>query len=390
MDRRLQAFADVVEQYGASPSLPITAAVLNRNPQVAKRLQDRGVELCVHSFVHNDLSQLSAAEQARQIGLAIDLFDKHGIRFRGFRSPYLKYNQATLEAVEQAGFEYDSNLPFYWAPPGFASRLTLGEHDGLRRGLDFYKPVEFPAERSLPRMIGGLVEIPVSLPDDEILLDRVGMDPGRIGDIWLEMARMALERGELFTVQLHPERLTILRDALCRTLDFAHTSGDFWIATLSEISAWWKSRAAAGFEVRPAGQDLYGVELAGKESGDLVLKVIRPGGEQRTLEPGQTVASAARPVLGLGPQTSVNFRNHIRSEGYLFEIAEHSRDYSAFIERDIEHSVLVKSLEGVLAQAAGPLIRIERWPRPFWAAMAITGDIDCLTLGDFLRRFRED
>jgi len=386
MDGRLQAFADVVEQYGANPSLPITAAVLDRNPRVAKRLQDRGVELCVHSFVHNDLSQLTAAEQARQIGRAIDLFSKHGISFRGFRSPYLKYNQATLEAVEQAGFEYDSNLPFYWAPPEFAGKLSAGEQDGLRRGLDFYRPVEFPAERSLPRFIGGLLEIPVSLPDDEILLDRVGMDAVRIGDVWLEMARMALERGELFTVQLHPERLTILRDALCRTLDFARTSGDFWIATLSEISAWWKRRATVGLDVTSAGQGLYGIDIPGSAGSDLVLKVIEPGGEQRGFEPGQTVASRLKPVIGAGPGTSQDFRQYLRNEGYLFEITEDRQGHSVFVEQDIDG----QALEKTLAQAGGPLIRIDRWPRPFWAAMAITGDIDCLTLGDFLRRFRED
>ena len=386
MDGRLQAFADALEQYGANPSLPITAAVLDRNPRVAKRLQERGVELCVHSFVHNDLSQLPAAEQARQIGRAIDLFNRHGISFRGFRSPYLKYNQATLKAVERAGFEYDSNLPFYWAPPEFAGKLTAGEQDGLRRGLDFYKPVEFPAERSVPRLIGGLVEIPVSLPDDEILLDRVGMDAARIGDVWLEMARMALKRGELFTVQLHPERLTILRDALCRTLDFARTSGDFWIATLAEISAWWKRRATVGLNLTSAGHDLYGIDLTGSAGQDLVLKVIEPGGQQRGLEPGQTVASGVRPVIGVGPGTSHDFRQYLRNEGYLFEITEDKQDYAAFISHDIE----VQTLERTLAGAGGPLIRLERWPRPFRAAMAITGDIDCLTLGDFLRRFRED
>ena len=36
-----------------------------------------------------------------------------------------------------------------------------------------------------------------------------------------------------------------------------------------------------------------------------------------------------------------------------------------------------------------PLVVQKTWPYPFRAAMAVTGDIDCLTLGDFLRRFRE-
>jgi peptidoglycan/xylan/chitin deacetylase (PgdA/CDA1 family) len=386
MNRRLQAFADVVEQYGARPSLPITAAVLDRNPQVARRLQERGVELCVHSFVHNDLSGLGASEQARQIGLAIQLFNRHGIRFRGFRSPYLKYNQATLDAVKQAGFAYDSNMPFYWAPAGFLEGLSPDEKDGLRRGLDFYRPAEFPAEQSLPRPVRGLLEIPVSLPDDEILLDRVGMDPARIGDVWLEMARMALERGELFTLQLHPERLTILRDALCRTLDFARSGGDFWIATLSEISDWWKRRSAAELSLKTAGRDLYAVAMTGPGDDDLAIEVIRPGSGQSLLEPGQTLSSSVKPVIGIGPETSQALRQYLSNEGYLFDITEDTQDNSVFIRHDITGPGLLEAL----AAAAGPVVRMGRWPRPFRAAMAVTGDIDCLTLGDFLRRFRED
>jgi hypothetical protein len=329
---------------------------------------------------------LTAAEQAGQIGRAIDLFNKHGISFRGFRSPYLKYNEATLKAVEQAGFEYDSNLPFYWAPPEFAAGITASEQDGLRRGLDFYKPVKYPAERSLPRLIRGLVEIPVSLPDDEILLDRVGMDPARIGDVWLEMARMALARGELLTLQLHPERLTILRDALCRTLEFARTGGDFWIATLSEISAWWRGRAAANVKLTSAGRDLYRIDLEGSGGHDLMPEVVSPDGRREALGPGRSIAAEMMPIIGLGPGTSQDFRMHLRNHGYLFDITDDRQSCSVFIERDVED----RNLETVLAGARGPLIRLERWPRPFRAAMAITGDIDCLTLGDFLRRFRED
>lgn len=386
MDGRLQTYADVVEQYGSNPSLPITAAVLDRNPRVAKRLEERGVELCVHSFVHNDLSRLSAEEQARQIGRAIDLFKKHGISFKGFRSPYLKYNGATLRAVERAGFDYVSNLPFYWAPPEFLERLGAAGKGGLRRGLEFYKPVEFPAERSLPRFVGNILEIPVSLPDDEILLDRVGIDAVRIGDTWLEMARMALERGELFTVQLHPERLSLLRDALCRTLDFARTSGDFWIATLYEISAWWKRRATAKLLLRSAGQGLYVVDLPESGADDLMLRVIQPGAEARVLEPAQTIASRVRPVVGLHPGTSQHFRRYLRENGYLFEITEDKSEYTVFIEHDVDGTTLSR----IIAGAGDPVICLDRWPRPFCAALAVTGDIDCLTLGDFFRRFRED
>jgi peptidoglycan/xylan/chitin deacetylase (PgdA/CDA1 family) len=277
MQERLRAFSGIVAEYGVRPSFPITAAVLDRNPQVAHMLSGLGVELCVHGLVHNDLSELDPAEQVRQIDQAAGIFRKHGIGFAGFRSPYLKYNGATLKAVENAGFEYDSNLPFYWGPAEGLEHLSPRQAEGLDRGLRFYNPVSRPEERSLPRHVGGLVEIPVSLPDDEILLDRMGLPAEAIAGVWRRMAAMALERGELLTLQLHPERVFLLEPCLRAVLDFAVSTRAFWMTTLAEIARWWRQREGGG----------------------------------------------------------------------------------------------------------------STWPEPYRAALAVTGDIDCLTLGDFVRRFRE-
>ena len=60
---------------------------------------------------------------------------------------------------------------------------------------------------------------------------------------------------------------------------------------------------------------------------------------------------------------------------------------SANIYEDRE--VGVDEQEAGIARCPNPLLADTRWPRPFTAALAVTGDIDCLTLGDFLRRFKE-
>ena len=151
METRLMAYRDLVAEYGGQPSLPITAAVMDRNPEVARRLTERGVELCVHGLIHTDMARLSAETQEEHIRKAVELFAEHRVDACGFRSPYLKCNADTLEAVEKLGFEYDSNLPFYWEPVDSLRGLSAQEADGLRRGLEFYKPVKYPLERSLPR-----------------------------------------------------------------------------------------------------------------------------------------------------------------------------------------------------------------------------------------------
>jgi peptidoglycan/xylan/chitin deacetylase (PgdA/CDA1 family) len=384
MERRLLAYSDIVGEYGGRPSLPITAVVLERNPQVARRLVDRGVELCVHGLVHTDMSLLPAETQEEHIRRAIGIFKEHGIEFEGFRSPYLKFNRDTLVAVEKTGFKYDSNLPFYWEPVESLEHLASEEADGLSRGLRFYRPVKYPAERSLPRYSGDIVEIPVSLPDDEIMLDRMGLPSGRIGDTWMEMAGQALARRELLTIQLHPERVLHLEGALRRVLEFASEGASFWIATMREIAAWWDARMQASLEIVPGEGDEHRVTLSGPE--ELGLEVREPlSGLSRELSPDGCLRTATRPVIGLPEGAPIGFRRNIRQSGYFYEITEDKGNVGLYIDHEVE----VDGLERTIAQCPNPLVADTRWPAAKRAALAVTGDIDCLTLGDFLRRFRE-
>jgi peptidoglycan/xylan/chitin deacetylase (PgdA/CDA1 family) len=384
MERRLAAYAEAVAEYGSRPSLPMTASVLARNPQVAANLVARGVEICVHGYVHNDLSRLSEAEQARQIGEACEIFRRHRVPFAGFRSPYLKYNQATLAVVERLGFAYDSNLPFYWEPPAAARLTRPAEREGLERGLAFYSPQAFPRERSLPRFVGPLVEIPVSLPDDEILLDRMGLEPERVGEIWLEVLAMALARGELFTLQLHPERFSILKAAVGGVLAEAARSGRVWLASLGEIASWWRDRAAAEVRIDPAGGDAYRVSAFGPSALGLTLVVPASGRGAPVASPG-TVKAPCRPVIGVAPDLSDNFRLRIKEAGYYIETTLDGTAHPLYFKTPSDPDQALSSI----TRLGHPVLKAGTWPRPFEAALAVTGDIDCLTLGDFLRRFTE-
>jgi peptidoglycan/xylan/chitin deacetylase (PgdA/CDA1 family) len=384
MESRLMAYRDVVAEYGGEPSLPITAAVLNRNPRVAHRLVEGGVELCVHGLIHTDMARLSPETQEAHIREALRLFAVHGIEASGFRSPYLKYDGATLEAVEKLGFEYDSNLPFYWEPTESLGGLAPDQADGLRRGLRFYNPVRYPAERSLPRFIGGIVEIPVSLPDDEILLDRMGLPVARIGDIWIEMAALALERGEMLIVQLHPERIAHIETALRRVLEFAGRQGSFWIARMDEIAGWWTERVGAEVDLTPAGEGTYRVKAAGP--GGLGIRLLEPsGGTSRPVGPEEDIRCGRLPLIGLSEKASPNLRRQIREMGYFYDITADRESMGLYLDSDPEPADLAASISG----CPYPLLVDTRWPEPFTAALAVTGDIDCLTLGDFVRRFKE-
>lgn len=383
MERRLTRYADVVAEAGCRPSFPITARVLARNPQVAIGLLAKGVELCVHGLVHNDLSELPPETQEEQIEAACAVFRKHGVAFTGFRSPYLRYNAATLAAVEKAGFAYDSNLPFYWQPLHSLRALSAHQRDGLERGLRFYDPRTHPQERSLPRLVGNLAEIPVSLPDDEILLDRMSLSPERVAEVWVEMAEAALARGELLTLQLHPERLSLLEGALREVLRTVGREGACWLATLGEIAAWWRARVAGGLVVETATDGTHQVRTSGTVLGGLRLVVPATGSQTAVTVPG-TVACPHRPLVGLDPEAAPDLRVKIREIGYFVDITVDKRMYALYVESRTRPD----DVERMLSVCDRPLLKEGIWPAPHTCAFAATGDIDCLTIGDFLRRLR--
>ena len=212
--RCLQAYVQVMEPFHVHPSLPITASALKRHPVLIRKLSEQGVEFAVHGYVHTDYTQLSLEEQEKHLEQATGIFRRCGIPFEGFRSPYLRWNEDTLKAVSKHGFLYDSNQVMLWDVVD-RDRFTQRQWDAYQKVIRLYSPKRASAVLVLPRFKHNFVEIPVSIPDDEALVDRLGIRDGRqIAEIWLKILHRSYERGELFTLQLHHERVPICRLAL--------------------------------------------------------------------------------------------------------------------------------------------------------------------------------
>ena len=103
------------------------------------------------------------------LGKAIRLFRKHSIPFTGFRAPYLHWNEDTMAAVETYEFRYSSNEVVLWDVVDLES-LKPSQRVGWVKAKAFYRPRDACDTFVLPFRRRGFVEIPVSLPDDEILL----------------------------------------------------------------------------------------------------------------------------------------------------------------------------------------------------------------------------
>jgi len=387
MGGRFERFVDVLDEAGVRPTFPITALPMSRNPAFAHRLIDRGAELAVHAWSHIDLTTLDYEGQREHMGKAIELFREHAVPFTGFRAPYLHWNDDTMRVVEDYRYAYSSNLCIWWDVID-ESALTPAQLDGLRRGLAFYKPQLASETRALPFRKRGFVEIPVSLPDDEIPLDRMYIDDAEfLGRMWLAIFEKSHERGELFTLQLHPERIDFFSNALRGLIGAARASKPgVWIATLDEIARWWTDKSKNRVTlVREA--DGYRADISACNGATVYL---RTGGTERVVEPGSiVVAGSARPCVGVTPGSDRAAIQALEDIGFVVEVGERGDDFVVHLGRvESDDYAAIEACRAAVDGCAGPLIRFGTWPRGNRSALAVTGDIDALTIWDFFHRFQ--
>jgi peptidoglycan/xylan/chitin deacetylase (PgdA/CDA1 family) len=215
-------------------TLFVPASILERYPSIYQY----DVDYAVHGYRHSDYSGMTRTEQKSHLQKALEIFEEFGTGEKGFRAPYLKVNKDTLEITRELGFLFDSSCSVHW------NVLTQNRiNQQYHRILDYYQPLDPQIHRSLPFFDAGLLRIPVSLPDDEMLIDRLKIrNQNLLYDIWFEILTEAQRKDEMFILLLHPERFNFANNALKKLLDKAESLG-MWIASLKDIAVWWRDNS---------------------------------------------------------------------------------------------------------------------------------------------------
>ncbi|NIO20544.1 MAG: hypothetical protein GTN76_07350, partial [Candidatus Aenigmarchaeota archaeon] len=176
--------------------------------------------------------------------------ENYGISFSGFRFPYLRWDEKCINALAKYNFKWDSSFTVLWdvLESKLSSEKNLMSYQNM---LGQYKYQRSCDCISLPKFQNDILEIPVSLPDDELLKDRLGIKDRKIlSQIWDDILKQTYERGELFTLQLHPERITIFFEALESVIQRARTfQPSVWIASLTDIADWWLEKGNSSFHI---------------------------------------------------------------------------------------------------------------------------------------------
>ena len=397
--RILNQYCSLTQELGCRPTFSLTAVILKRHPELIREIRKYGVEFAIHGYIHTDHGVMSYPEQKKHFSRAIKVFNRFEIPFTGFRAPYLRINDNTFQAITDLDFLYDSSNSVNWDVVD-STELTEEARREYQRVLDYYSCPSAQKTLVLPRIINNFIEIPVSMPDDEIMMERLGItDLKKMTKIWGAVLQNSYASGELFTIQLHPERISYFEKTLANIInDSKKYNPPVWLATLGEISDWWRERGDFQFKIESDSDGKYKIKAECSERATILVKnagVNVPvkewfGGYQTVNSRDFVLESTGRPTIGVKPDSSPEAVQLLRNEGYIVELGERSNDYAVYLD-DLEHfdKADEKALSNKIEQLDAPLIRYWRWPAQARSAVSVTGDIDSITLADFILRIFE-
>ncbi len=367
--RALYAVIDLLRKSDGAPTFFIPAVVLGRHPQLITEVVNRGAEVGIHGYVHNDYRSLSESEQYAQTKQAISVFQKTQTPYEGLRNPYLGWTEESLQVFTALGFSYDSNEAVFHDVIDL-DRLPPHLRSGYEKSLVLFQAIPCNACTVRPHFEGALLRIPTSIPDDERAL----------------LCKRALD--------------ILLSCARNRPLPV-------WIARLMDIAQWWKERSQFRLQITHEGGNRWRVEAICTTRATLLARHLtvedQPtspwfGPDVRVLSHSCIVSAKQCPCIGVSPQTPQQVVDFLLEQGYPTVPCslEEAHTYARYLdmpeglgatrqEQLRQRSTLVQQIEDLQA----PFLHFGCWPDGRRAVVAISGDIDSVTIQDFFLRILE-
>jgi peptidoglycan/xylan/chitin deacetylase (PgdA/CDA1 family) len=235
--------AEIEKRHGFRSSWNFVPRRYDSDPSVLREMAAEGFEVGVHGLFHDGRDLESKAVLQERLPEIRAYAERWGAV--GFRSPA---THRAWELMPLLGFDYDSSYP----------------------DTDPFEPMSGGCCTWLPFFNNGLVELPITLPQDHTLFVILRRDES----VWLEKTAFLAREGGMALLITHPDymlegpRLA----AYERFLSASAESETVWRALPRDVSAWWRRRAASRIEPGPGGWQVIGpaagearVELAGTD-----------------------------------------------------------------------------------------------------------------------------
>ncbi len=403
----LYTIIDTLQRYNGAPTFFIPAVVLGRHPALITDIVADGAEIGIHGYVHNDYRILSKDKQFIQTKQAISVFQNNQIPYQGFRNPYLGWTQESLAVYAALGIHYESNVAVLHDVVDLDAFSPL-LRSGYAKSLKLFQAAPCSIYALRPHFEGALLRIPTSIPDDEMLFDRLRITEQEVGRIWSRVMQRVYDRGGLYTLNFHPERGVLCKPALETLLSYARSRPlPVWVARIGDVAQWWKQRSAFRMNITPLGPDRWQVEANCTPRATLLARHLtvedRPaspwyGADMRVQSHCFIVTARCRPCIGVSQQTPQHVLDFLHEQGYpaVRCTQEEAPTYAMYLDKPEglgatreEQAACKSSLVQQIEDLETPLLYFGCWPSGNRAALAISGDIDSVTVQDFFLRILE-
>jgi peptidoglycan/xylan/chitin deacetylase (PgdA/CDA1 family) len=391
--RRIDQAMKCLETYHCSPTFFVPGIVVKQHEQYIHSLQDRGAEIAVHGYNHIDLTGCDPEDAAQQLVRAARLFSKTGLDAFGFRAPYLSCSDALLEALPDQLFNYSSNRAVQW--DGSSDTVNHSKQDLYSRINRFYHPQAAISARCLPFFQSGLVEIPVSVPDDLQMKDGLGYDQKGLAQFWLDVLKKTYANGEIYNLMFHPELAAFCEGPFSTLLQAARNlSPRVWVARLGEVAAWWRYKSSLIAKIVQENGDSVRIDLPESTQPTWLVRnldlpdTIEWSGNYHCLTALKYQISAfPRPFVGIDGSVPIDLIGKLSNQGYLLDLTDTAKSCSIFLDINTLRGLSTEAqVIDLIENSPGPLIRMWPWPNGYRSVLCISGDLDALSLMDYLNR----
>jgi peptidoglycan/xylan/chitin deacetylase (PgdA/CDA1 family) len=391
-ENRIVNGVKLLARYGCSPTFPTPGRVVDAHRGFCRVLQNMGAELAVHGYDHIDFRSLSPKAARAQFATAVEAFHAGQLEVWGFRCPYLSYDSSLSSTLPSHVFRYSSNQAIWWdvLPP----EVTDAGNAIFHTLQSFYRAESADRAVVTPRFCNDVVEIPASIPDDLQLHDGLKLGADGLATAWAEILKRTYSRGELFALLFHPESFAQCSVAFEAILGAALTlRPQVWVAQLREVGEWWHEKSCFTAEAEKAAGGYHVDFHCSSRATVLVRGSVPPNskpwyGAYRFLDDSTAfIPGESKPFIGVDVDAPTGRVAYLRDQGYLVDSTARSHACSLYLtSQQLQVFSNDRDLIDFIEADSSPLVRYWRWPSKARSALCVTGDLDALSLFDYLRR----
>lgn len=362
----------------------VTAGIIRRHHHRIERLSRLGHDIGSHGLYHSRFDLLPPEQQSYILEESYRIFTNAGFAVRGFRSPYLNYDESTRKALDLGPFSWTSGEVIFW-------NKGLKQIAGMDRLDVLYRYHCCGQMLSLPDLSRRVMDIPVSVPDDEILCERYRVrDTKNLYNHWVRVFEEIHSSGEMFHLLFHPERFWGVHEALGGVLDYVRRARPLvWHPTLNELADWWKRRNEWNWRRLDNGQ----VTIDAPIEATVLVKGRASESESpesnhfyKDYDPQPPAKTYPAFTIGVSPACPPTLTEFLHGEGFLAEQADSAQGHSLFLDRPGFKICEARKLLDEIDACTNPILRLWRWPNGCRSAFCISADICAVDLRDFIER----